>query len=148
MDRLKLLALDQEDLAVVSAHIQDSILKVRDMDFSRREKRFLLAIRRFAWETKEDKERRISVLHFDRVLGVKLSGISQSAHDAVLSLLAVKFEPSAEKSDPSGTIELLFAGDGTVRLDVECIEAQLTDMDTSWKVGSTPDHTAAQETQS
>ena len=91
---LKLLALDEEDLKIVSAHVQDAVMKVGDLEFVAATKQFVMPMYRFAWEKDasgaqgRSRERRNSVLHFDRVLSAKLSGISRDKPDDVLSLLA------------------------------------------------------------
>ena len=113
MSQLKLVALDEQDLQVISAHTQDAVMKVADLSYLAAEKRFVAAINRFAWEAKKGffsrhNERRRSALHFESVRGVKLTGIDRSKADDVLSLLAIRFEPGAEA--PAGSIELTFSG--------------------------------------
>jgi hypothetical protein len=143
MKRLKLLALDDEDLNIVSAHVQDAVLKIADIDFNPKQKKFVLKLNRFVWEQAEGKsktdpfERRLSVLHFDRVENAQHTGFNLEAKDAVLSLLAIRFN---ETNFPAGTIELLFSGDAAIRLHVEVIEAQLSDMDASWGSEHLPKH--------
>ena len=142
MNQLKLVALDEEDLEIISAHVQDAVIRVGDLQFEASTKRFALAMNRFAWETKTGffrpkYERRRSILHFDRVLSVKLFGISRAKPDDVLELLAIGF---AQGEDPAGEIELLFSGDAAIRLEVECIEARLTDTGASWQASSRPIH--------
>ena len=141
MASLKLMALDEEDLKVISSFCQDSVLKTGDMTYDAARNRFVMTFNRFAWEVtgsgSEEDQRRKSVLHFERVKGVKLSGIDLKEKDMVLSLLAVLFEPG---DSPAGHIELVFAGDGAVRLAVECIEAQLSDMPAAWKAVARPKH--------
>ena len=104
-------------------------------------KQFVLTMNRFAWETAAGKrsndERRQSVLSFARVLGVKVNGIDPKRKSDVLSLLAIRFLPSEA---PAGAVELDFAGNATVRLEVECIEARLTDMGGAWRASSRPAH--------
>ncbi|AWC25418.1 DUF2948 family protein [Aminobacter sp. P9b] len=142
MNQLKLVALDEEDLEIVSAHVQDAVVKVGDLAYDAPSKRFALAMNRFAWETKTGffrpkYERRRSILHFDRVLSVKLFGISRTKKDEVLELLAIGF---AQGEDPAGEIELLFSGDAAIRLEVEVIEARLTDTGAAWQASSRPIH--------
>lgn len=144
MQQLKLVALDEEDLAIVSTHVQDAVLRVGDIAYLARQKRVLLPMNRFVWEKKagwfgKDSERRRAVLHFDRVLGVHSSGIDRAAQDAILSLLAVRFLPGEA---PAGTVELVFSGDATMRLDVECIEARLADTGGAWQARAIPRHDA------
>lgn len=139
---LKLAALDTDDLQVVSAHVQDALVTGPDMRFLPGEKRFVLAMKRFAWENtaagaKTPDERRVSLLKFDRVLGVRARGILQQDTAAIYDLLSVTFEPDEE---PAGTVRLTFAGEAEIALSVECIEAQLTDTPAAWAARQRPDH--------
>jgi hypothetical protein len=142
MQLLKLVALDEEDLAVISAHVQDAVMKVENLDFARGAKQFVLTMNRFAWEKaaggkRATDERRQSVLSFARVLGVKANGVDPKRKSDVLSLLAIRFLAG---ETPAGAIELDFAGNATVRLEVECIEAKLTDMGGAWRAAARPAH--------
>jgi hypothetical protein len=144
MDQLKLVALDDRDLEIVSAHVQDAVLKVGGLEYLAPTKRFVLTMNRFAWETKTGffrprYQRRKSVLDFNRVLAVKSAGIRRDKPEDVLSLLAVRF---LAKDAPAGTIELDFAGGGTIALEVECIEARLADLAGAWEASSRPVHKA------
>lgn len=139
-DALKLLALDAEDLQVISATTQDSVVRVGDMGFAKGDKRFAMLMNRYAWEAsaKRDKgQRRRAALSFSCVRAVAASGIDLNAHDGVLELLGIRFTPTAE---PAGTIELCFAGGGTVRLEAECIEARLEDLGAAWGARARPEH--------
>jgi hypothetical protein len=142
-DRLRLIALDTEDLAVVSAHVQDAVLKLEDINWLPKEKRFVMAMNRFAWEKSGAKtrrrhhQRRRSALYFARVNAVKSAGMDPNAPSAVLNLLAVRFEP---EDGPSGEIVLEFAGGAAIRLAVECVEAQLTDLGPAWSTPHAPRH--------
>lgn len=142
MTDLKLMALDGEDLAVISAYIQDSVFKVGDMSWSPREQQFALAANRFAWEDADGKrrgfERHRAALVFKRVLAVRSVGIDRTKQDEVLSLLALRFEQKDE--GPEGTIELALSGTASIALDVECIEAQLADVGGAWETASKPRH--------
>ena len=139
---LKLIALDDQDLSIVSAHVQDAVLKVSDLEFLPSAKRFVLTMNRFVWEAKsglfrQHNERRQAVLHFDRVLGAKTNGIPRDKPAEVLSLLAISF---IEISKPAGIVELIFSGGGTIMLDVECVEARLSDIGGAWEATSRPIH--------
>jgi len=139
---LKLIALDDQDLSIVSAHVQDAVMKVSDLEYLPAAKRFVLTMNRFVWEAKsglfrQHNERRQSVLHFDRVLGAKTSGVPRDKPAEVLSLLAISF---IAISKPAGIVELVFSGGGTIMLDVECVEARLTDIGGSWEATSRPVH--------
>ena len=88
-DALRLAAIDEEDLAVVSAYVQDAVLKVGDMVYLPTEHRFALAMNRFTWEKAEggrrrDYERRRAALTFDRVNAVRTHNIDRNRPDAVL----------------------------------------------------------------
>jgi hypothetical protein len=76
-------------------------------------------------------------VRFERVKAAQVQGIDLKQKDAVLELLAVTFEPGEE---PSGTLTLLFAGGGAIRLQVECIEAELRDLGAAWKTRRKPRH--------
>lgn len=139
---LKLIALDEEDLKIVSAHVQDAVMKVGDLDFISASRQFVVPMYRFAWEKDATEktpqpERRNSVLHFDRVLTAKLAGISRNKRDEVLSLLAITY---TVRDAPAGAVDLLFAGGGAIRLEVECIEARLVDLGGAWEASSRPAH--------
>ncbi|MBN9236811.1 MULTISPECIES: DUF2948 family protein [Phyllobacteriaceae] len=142
MNALKLVALDDEDLNIISAHTQDAVMKVADLEYLPAAKRFVLPMNRFAWEVKKGlfrkhNERRQSVLHFDRVLAAKTSGIARDKPQEVLSLLAISFVPITA---PAGIVELIFSGGGTIMLEVECVEARLADLGGAWQASSRPAH--------
>jgi len=138
MPDLKLLALDSEDLEVISATTQDAVIRVGDMGFAKADQRFALLMNRFAWEEAGKKgQRRRAALHFDRVTDAKVTGIDTTAIDGVLELLAIRF---TQAEAPAGAIDLDFAGGGTVRLTVECLEARLQDLGAAWAAKYTPEH--------
>ncbi|WP_439572527.1 DUF2948 family protein [Phreatobacter sp.] len=135
---LKLLALDAEDLAVVSAHLQDAVLKASDMAYLARERRFVLVCSRFDWAAVDGGacQRRRTGMRFEQVSAVRARGIPKGG-DAALELLAIRFAPELE---PAGTIELVFAGGAGLRLTVECIEAALDDLSPAWQAETVPGH--------
>ena len=141
-DRLKLQAIDEEDLAVLSAHVQDAILKVGDLSYMPRENRFAIAMNRFGWEVDGDDDthqRRRSALVFDRVIGAKCCQLQRDRPDTVLELLALSFEPG-DREAPAGYVTLHFAGGAMLRLEVECIEARLADLGPAWATALRPHH--------
>jgi hypothetical protein len=143
MELLRLAALDAEDLGVISAHLQDAILKASDLAYLAGQHRFVLVARRFDWSAEEGAppRRRLAGMHFDRVLRVRSRGLTPGTEsDAPLELLAVTFEPTEA---PSGTATLVFAGGAAIQLDLECIEVQLKDLGPVWEVEGRPDHEAA-----
>ena len=150
MTSLKLLALDEEDLKILSAHMQDAIMRVEDMIWHPGAMRFAALMNRFDWQVALDAEkkgagktrekhyeRRRCALRFDQVTGVQLKNIDLDKADLTLELLAINFEST---EPPSGLVELIFANDCSIRLNVECIEAELTDMSPGWKARSKPQH--------
>jgi len=140
MPDLKLLALDSEDLDVISATTQDAVVRVADMGYATGDHRFALLMNRYAWEAERTRgQRKRAALHFDRVNGVKVAGIDTNASEGVLELLAISYEPV---DNPSGIVELRFAGGGTVRLEVECLEARLQDLGAAWAARMKPEHAA------
>lgn len=142
MELLKLAALDIEDLAVISAHLQDAILRTEDLAWLPNEHRFVLAARRFDWSVPpgQPPRRRLTGVHFERVLSVKTRGITPgAASEEPLSLLAVTFD---ETEAPSGIATLVFSGGAAIRLELECIEVRLKDLGPIWEAGGRPDHEA------
>ena len=137
-DDLKLVVLDADDLAIVSAHLQDAVAKIGDMAYLPAEKRFAMLVNRFDWTTAErEPVRKRAGIHFERVLNARMRGIDLSKRDAVLNLLAVEFE---EAQAPSGAITLLFSGNSAIRLEVECLEAALSDLGPQWPAQKCPQH--------
>lgn len=136
---LRLIALDQDDLAVLSAHLQDAVVRVGDMVALGAEKRFVLAARRFDWEGADigQNRRRLAALHFDKVVAIRSLGLDPKAKEAVFNLLAITFELGEA---PAGTVTLQFSGGAAIRLDVDCIEAQLKDLGPMWETQSRPGH--------
>ena len=154
MEELKLVALDKDDIEVVSAHVQDPLVKVADILWQPREQRFLMALDRFDWMSaveaggnKEpnspDYRRCRTALRFERVRACKCRGLDQANKDATLNLLAVEF---AERDTPGGSVMLTFSGGGPIRLDVECLEAELADLGETYAAVICPDHFALTDT--
>jgi hypothetical protein len=136
MDLLKLVAFDPEDLAVISAHLQDALLRVGDIVYLPKERRFVIQTRRFDWEA-DKPQRRLTCMHFENVTGVRVRGIEQTNKDAVLNLLAIAFD---ERDAPSGTATLIFAEGGAIQVDLECIEMQMKDIGPVWAAENRPAH--------
>ncbi|MBL0372381.1 DUF2948 family protein [Rhizobium sp. KVB221] len=142
---MKLLALDDEDLTVISAHMQDAVFRIADVDYTPKQKHFTLAANRFDWEETDRNakgfERSRSALCFKQVKGVRSIGVDRKAPEKVLSLLAVLYERDGE--GPEGSIELVLAGGGSILLDVDCIEVQLADTGGTWETTMKPRHPGA-----
>lgn len=135
---LKLLALDAEDLSVLSAHLQDFVLRVGDIVYLPAEMRLAFVGNRADRRIEGELRRRRTAAHFDRVTRVKARGVDRSAPDTVLNLLAIAFEPDGD--EPSGVVELFFSGDASLRLTVECVEAQAADLGPVWAAKAEPFH--------
>ena len=142
MDQLKLIALDREDIEVVSAHLQDAVVKAADIRWRPSEKRVVFALNRFDWESANgdspEFRRRRAALRFERVSACKCRNCTPVEKGQVLNLLAVSFE---ETDQPAGVITLLFSGGAALRLEVECLEAELADLGPVWDTGCCPAHT-------
>ena len=145
-DELKLVALDKDDIAVVSAHVQDALVQVGDIFWRPRERRFVVALNRFDWmsavEARPDANYRRcrTALRFERVSACKCRNLDQTDKDARLNLLAVEF---AESDAPAGVVTLFFSGGGVIRLEVECLEAELADLGEVSAAALCPDHFGA-----
>jgi hypothetical protein len=141
MDPLKLVALDKDDIEVVSTHLQDAVVKICDILWRPGEKRLVVGLNRFDWEAANGNDphffRRRSALRFDRALGLKCRNISPKDQNAVLNLLAVEFE---ESDPPGGFVTLVFSGGAALRLEVECLEVELADLGPAWKTVACPKH--------
>lgn len=133
---LRLLAQDPEDLAIISAAIQDAVAKVGEIQFEPKARRLTIAFNRYRWEAGGG-ERVRSGVQLGGVLNVQTRKIRRGAPQAVLDLLALTFEPGEA---PGGTITLSFAGGGDLRATVECVEAVLADVSEPWPTPRSPAH--------
>ncbi|MET0294886.1 MAG: DUF2948 family protein [Phenylobacterium sp.] len=132
---LRLLAQDADDLAVISAALQDAVAKVGDIHFEARGRRLTIAFNRFRWEAGGERVR--SALQLGGVLKVQQRRLRISARQAVVELLAVEFEPGEA---PGGHVVFRFAGDADLRVQVECVDAVLADLSQPWPSPRTPQH--------
>lgn len=131
--QLKLIALDADDLAVISTHVQDARIQASDIIWRQSERRLVVGMSRLDWEQTLEGEaaprRLVAALRFDRVLACKSRNIDLAASDQVLDLVGIEFHPRGGRDDePAGSALLLFAEGGAIRLDVECLECELTDL--------------------
>jgi hypothetical protein len=141
IEPLRLLAEDADDLAVISAAVQDALARIGDIEWDSRGRRFTLALNRYRWEAPGALlgERIRAGLQFGSVLSVKARNLRREPGDAVVELLAVSFDPG---EPPGGVVRLAFAGGGDLALTVECVDAALADISPPWRTASTPDHRA------
>lgn len=129
MAQRKLIALDDDDLAVVSAHVQDAAVVAGDVIWRQSEKRLVIGMRRLDWDEAlagdSASRRLVSALRFDRVLSCKSRDIDIAAPELALTLLGIEFHAT---ESPGGNVLLLFSNGGALRLDVECLECELADL--------------------
>lgn len=133
---LRLLAQDADDLAIISAALQDAVAKVGDIDFEPKARRLTIAFNRYCWECGGGQRVR-SGLQLGGVMKVEARKIRRNAPSAVLEFLALTFEPGEA---PGGIVTLSCAGGGDLRVTVECIEAVLADLSKPWPTPRTPAH--------
>lgn len=138
---LSLMAKDQEDVAVLSAYLQDAILVLNEVRFLQKEGKFIAILNRFRWEAQEDEEIRSKATYervhtglcIEHVKKISSQGIDLKQRDSFLSLLMLS---SLEENQ----LEMLFAGGGTIRLDIEKISLFLHDLDQAWPTQWRPLH--------
>jgi Protein of unknown function (DUF2948) len=125
----RLIALDADDLAVISAHVQDAQVQTGDIVWRQAEKRLVVGMNRLDWEQTlhgaAEPRRLIAALRFDRVLSCKSRNIDLDAPATTLELLGIEFHPGQA---PGGSAVLMFSHGGALRLDVECLECELADL--------------------
>ena len=139
---LKLIARVEEDLKVVSAHLQDSIASVSDIANLKKNNIFLMQLNRFMWEDVEKgvfrKNKRIrTILKFENVLEVHSKNINQSKKDKFLDFLAIE---SSIMPDNNYVMKIIFAGDSIIKLVSEVIEVTLDDQGEAWDTKNKPKH--------
>jgi hypothetical protein len=124
-----MIALDADDLAVISAHVQDAEVQTGDIVWRQSEKRLVVGMNRLDWEQtlggQAEPRRLLAALRFDRVLSCKSRNIYPDAADTALELLGIEFHPTEA---PGGSVVLMFSHGGALRLDVECLECELADL--------------------
>jgi|TARA_B110000211_G_C13982943_1_gene510301 hypothetical protein len=139
---LKLIAKTEEDLRVVSAHLQDSIASISDIANLKKNKIFLMQLNRFMWEDVEKgvfrKNKRIrTIIKFENVLEVHSKNINQSKKDKFLDFLAIE---SNTMPDNNYEMKITFAGDSIIKIISEVIEVTLDDQGEAWNTKNKPKH--------
>ena len=139
---LKLLATTEEDLRVISAHLQDSIVSTSDITSLNKSRIFLMQINRFMWEDVEKgvfrKNKRIrTILKFDNVIKTSAKKIPQINKQIFLDFLAIE---SNKLTDNSYEIRLIFSGDTAIKINVEVIDVTLDDQGSPWESITKPKH--------
>ena len=139
---LKLLAKNQDDLKVISAHLQDSIVTVKDIIFLKQNRTFIMIVNRFMWEDIEkgvfrDSKRIRCAIKFEEVVKVESKNINQKNRNKPLECLAIK---SSIAEDESHKIKIFFAGDSIITMNVEIIDVDIQDLGKTWNVKYIPKH--------
>jgi hypothetical protein len=133
---LRLLAQDADDLAIISAAMQDAVAKIGDINFEAKARLLPIAFNRYCWESGGSTRVR-SALQLGGVMKVQARRIRRGARDAVLEVLAVSFDEGAA---PGGMVTISCAGGGDLRAEVECIDAVLADVSEPWPTPRAPAH--------
>jgi len=139
---LKLIARTQDDLRVVSAHLQDSIVNISDIAHLEKNKVFLMQLNRFMWEDVEKgvfrKNKRIrSVLKIDNVIKVLSKNVNQTKKDKFLDFLTIE---TTQMPDKNYEMKIVFAGDSIIRVITEVVEVILDDQGEAWNTKNMPKH--------
>ena len=135
---LRLLAQDAEDLAVLSAALQDAVARIGDIHWDAQARTLTLACNRFRWESGGKTGERVrSALQLGDVTGVQARNLKRDAKAAIVELLSISFEPG---ETPGGTVLLTFAGGGDLRVGVDCLDVVLADVSEPWATPRRPGH--------
>ena len=139
---LKLIAKTDEDLKVISAHLQDSIVSLNDIANLKKNKIFLMQVNRFMWEDVEKgvlrKNKRIrSIIKFDHVIRVSSKNIQKNTKNKFLDFLAIE---TREMPDKTHEMKLIFSGDSIIKIIAEVIEITLDDQGLPWDTKQKPKH--------
>ena len=139
---LKLIAKTEEDLRILSAHLQDSIANIKDIASLKKNNIFLMQLNRFMWEDIEKgvfrKNKRIrTILKFENVVKVVSKNINQQKKDKFLDFLTIE---SKQMPDKNYEMRIVFAGDSIIRIVSEVIEVTLDDQGKSWDTKNIPKH--------
>ena len=142
VQNLKLIARTTEDLRVISAHLQDSIVKTSDIANLKKNRIFLMQLNRFMWEDVEKgvfrKNKRIrTVLKFENILKVASKNVNQNKNDRFLDFLAIE---TIKMPDKNYEMNLIFSGDVVLKLIAEAIEVTLDDQGSAWESKNKPEH--------
>jgi len=143
---LRLRAEDAEDLAVISACVQDALVAVRDLAYDRETRNFLLVANRFRWEASSTEtavgtfERTLCAITFEGIDDVAYRGFHRSEEHRILSLLAINWGPAQPPGQAGAVIDLEFAAGATIRLNASAIRCRLRDFGEPWPTVWHPGH--------
>ena len=142
VQNLKLIAKTNEDLRVISAHLQDSIVNTSEIANLKKNRIFLMQLNRFMWEDVEKgvfrKNKRIrTILRFENILKVTSKNVNQKKNDRFLDFLAIE---TSKMPDKNYEMNLIFSGDIVIKLVAEAIEVTLDDQGSPWESKHKPKH--------
>jgi hypothetical protein len=129
---LRLRAKDVDDLAVLSAMIQDALAPLSDMVFAQEQRRFVIALNRFRWNEPNPPTRTHALLSVEGVARVRMRGIDRSDRDRIMNVLSLTFV--------DGAAEFTVSGGGAIRLEVEALDCFLEDVGEPWPAQRKPEH--------
>lgn len=139
---MRLLAKDEADLQVLSALVQDAVIRVGDLAFDKKGRNFIVPMNRFLWEKGRVSapSRARSVLELRDVMGVRAKNVAMNRKNGLLNLLSIQFHPSEAEDDPGGKLLLLFSDNAEIKVQVECLDAALIDISGAWGTKKRPRH--------
>lgn len=144
---LRLRAEDADDLAVISACVQDALVSVRDLAYDRDSRTFVLVANRFRWEASGAAaaegapfERTLCAITFDEIDDVAYRGFHRAEEDRILSLLAIRPAPRQPPDGAGTAIDLEFAAGAAIRLSAAAISGRLRDFGEPWPTVWQPGH--------
>lgn len=140
-DAVKIYARDGEDVAVISAYLQDAVAQIGDMTYLAKQRRFVLLANRFCWENDKTPMRVRAALQIGGVTAIQHTKLNLARRDGVVSVLALRQDDADMDGDTLPPMRLIFSGGGEIRLEVEACEVILEDITAPWKAQSRPVHT-------
>lgn len=144
VEPVRLLARDVDDLAVLSALLQDAALLIGDIAWLPTERRFVFVANRYRWEDPDAVERVRCGVRVEGVLGVKARGVDPGAKSRPVALLSLVFTPSGAPEDPGGALRLTLSGGAEFEIEIEAVEAAVKDLTRPWKARRRPHHADAE----
>ena len=140
--KINLIAKNQEDLKVISAYLQDSIVTVRDIVFLKQNRTFVMIVNRFMWEDAEKKSfgksKRIRcAVKFEEVIKVESKNINQKNKNKLMECLAIECNSISDETYKS---KIFFAGNSIITIIAEAIEVVVHDLGKPWNVKHIPTH--------
>ena len=142
MEKLRIQAMDSEDLEIISTYLQNGITTISDLKFLPSFKRFIIVFSRFMWEETKGKlsrNKRIrSIVDFSNVVSAQSRYISQNDKDKILEFVGFSESSKFNKKHETDILHLLFSGGGMIQLEIELLSCKLTDYGKPWYTGRKP----------